>query len=612
MAEGAFLGVDKSLLGSRWVSAGADEALTARIAQSYGVPEIVARLLSSRGVTFKNVDKFLNPTLRRDFPDPFALAGMEAMARDLARAVVDKIPMGIFGDFDVDGATSSAILTRFFRHCGLEVPVYIPDRLTEGYGPNVEAFRKLKDDGAQIVILCDCGTTAFDTLAAAREMGLRVIVLDHHEAEETLPPAWHVVNPKRRDDASGLAMLAACGVVFMACVAVNKILREDGYYEQAGLAEPPLKDWMDIAALGTVADMVPLTHVNRIIVRTGFSLMANTINPGLKALVEVSGITGAPDVYHAGFVLGPRINAGSRIHKADLGARLLATDDPEEARNIAWTLNDCNEKRKELQAEMTAEAIAMVEAGGLDRQPVIVVGDPGWHPGLAGLVAGRLKEQYNRPAVVIAYTENGAGVLEGRGSGRSVPGVNIAAAFMDARNAGILLKGGGHAMAGGFTVEPGREEELKAFLYSHILNQAGEGHASVESRIDGVFTVGGLNVETVKMIHGQVGPFGQGFEEPLFVLPDVRIVSADVLGGAHVRVMATGREGGPRIKAMAFRAAETPLGRALLSGAGGGLFHLAGHAKINEWQGRESAEFHIRDAAPAMIAPAAKKTEIFA
>ncbi len=563
-----------------------------QVARRYELPEAVARLLCSRQVEEAEIARFLNPTLKDDFPDPFSLKGMAELADDVSDAVIKKRKISIFGDFDVDGATSSAILHRFLKHYGVNAPIYIPDRLTEGYGPNTEALQKLKADGAEIVFLLDCGTTAFDIVAEGRGMGLEIIILDHHEAEEDLPEANHVVNPKRRDDTSGLTMLAACGVTFMACVAINNRLKE-----KTSDAGPDLKNWLELVALGTVCDMVPLKGVNRLFVKAGFERMAKRQNAGIKALLEVAKVNGVPDVFTAGFVLGPRINAGSRVHKADLGAQLLSTDDPEEAKNIAWTLQDCNEKRKEIQAQMEFEAIQKVEAGGLDQFPAIVVDDEGWHPGLAGLVAGRLKEKYGKPACVITYTDNGK--KEGKGSGRSVPGVNIAKVFIDARNDGLLEKGGGHAMAGGFTVLPEQIETFRQFIYDHVKKQASSGAANSDSVIDGVLSVRGLRADFVKLIRDSVGPFGQEHPEPLFVVNNVRIHSADIVGSSHVRVLAGDWEGGTRLKAVAFRAVDTPLGDALLK-QGKRSFHLCGTLKINEWQGRESVEMHIKDAAFAM------------
>ncbi len=599
MAEFA-LDVEQSLGQARWGMPQTEQDIVTQIARQHELPEIVARLLNARGVAPEDVNSFLYPRLSKDFPDPLSMVGMEDMAEFLAQAIISGRKIAVFGDFDVDGATSTAILVRFFRHLGIEVPFYIPDRLKEGYGPNENALKVLKDQGAEIVLICDCGTTSFDVIAAGRDMELEICILDHHEAEDKLPEAAYVINPKRKDDTSGLQMLAACGVVFMACVALNAKLRAKKYFEEKGISEPPLKEWLDIVALGTVCDMVPLIGVNRLLVRVGFQQMAKLANPGIAALCAVAKVSSDPTPYHAGFIIGPRINAGSRIHKADLGAKLLSTDDSEEAKNIAWTLNDCNEKRKEIQAEMNDHAVNMVEEGGLQNNPIIIVGHEDWHPGLSGLVAGNLKEKYGRPAVCVTYAPGPESALEGRGSGRSIPGVNMGAAFIDARNAGILIKGGGHAMAAGFTVAPDKVDELTVFLTAHVEKQLGGEVPVTETMIDGVLSVRGATVDFVKIIQDHLGPFGQENSEPLFVLPNVRLHNVDVVGKDHVRAMVSDWEGGSRMKAMAFRAADTEVGRAMLKHAKDQPFHIAGYFKIDDWSGQERVEMHIQDAAMAM------------
>ena len=582
-----------SLNKAHWVLPDPDISEVERIVRLHEVPEIVARLLVVRGIKEPQVQSFLHPTLKEHFPNPKNLQGMEAMAKDVASAIMKGENFAIFGDFDVDGATSSATLHRFLKRCGIDAPIYIPGRLTEGYGPNIEALTQLKEQGADILFLLDCGTTAFEAVKAGTELGLKIIIVDHHEAEDTLPECWHIINPKRKDDQSGLDMLAAVGVTYLACVAINAQLRELGFFE--GRTPANLKSLLDIVALGTVCDMVPLTSANRLFVRHGFKIMANSDNVGLRNLIEVSRISGEITPYHAGFVLGPRINAGSRVHKSELGAELLSIDDPQRANEIAWTLSDCNDKRKDIQSTMEATAIHKVEDFALDQKPLIFVEDESFHQGLSGLVAGRLKEKYKKPAIVVTYAENGAGVIEGRGSGRSVPGIHIAQAFIDARNEGLILKGGGHAMAGGFTLEPDKLEAFKEFLYDHIAQQAQNGDTRIFTHIDSVISVRGARPEFIKMIHSQVGPFGQEFEEPLFMLQNVRLNSVDVVGDSHIRAMVSDWEGGGRMKAMAFRALDTPLGEAMLKN-GRAPFNLLGTLKIDNWGGQEKVEMHIRDA----------------
>ena len=589
---------DCSLKKARWVLPDPSLDEIALIKQRHDVPEIVARLLVQRGVPFDQVDRFLNPTLKNDFPDPFSLKGMGDMAEDVAIAIEEKKNFAIFGDFDVDGATSSAILARFLKGAGIEAPIYIPERLSEGYGPNIGALQSLKDGGADVIMMLDCGTTAFDVVKAGSDMGLRIIILDHHEAEDKLPECWHVVNPKRKDDSSDLDMLAAVGVTFLSCVAINNRLRDRGFYKQNGISEPDLRSMLDVLALGTVCDMVPLTSANRLFVRSGFALPSQSMNLGMRSLMDVAGISAPISTYDCGFVLGPRINAGSRVHKADLGAQLLTSEDPEECKNIAWTLNDCNDKRKAIQKAMEEQAFAMVEEKNMQDDPIIVVAHEDWHAGLSGLVAGQIKEKYQKPACVVTYAHDLSGKKEGRGSGRSIPGIHIAQSFIDARNEGLLEKGGGHAMAGGFAVEPDKVEELRAFLCAHISKQMENTDVNVETEIDAVLTTQGVTVDLIEMLQAQVGPFGQEYPEPVFMLENVRIHKADILGTNHVRVMMSDWEGGARVKGMAFRSADTPLGDALLSGSARAL-NVIGHLKINEWQGRKTPEMHITDVSEA-------------
>lgn len=590
------LDVQKSLNNKRWVFPKSEQDVVARIAQNNNLPEFLARLLHTRGVDADNVQGFLNPTLRDNFPDPFSMAGMRELAEDVAACIMGGRNIAVLADFDVDGATSGSILTRFFRHFRLDVPVYIPDRLNEGYGPSREALLSLKDQGASFVIMADCGITAFEAIDAGRDMGLDLAVFDHHEAEDQLPNATHIINPKRKDDSSGLDMLAACGVSFMACVAINSVLREQGFFQKQGIGEPPLKSWLDLVALGTVCDMVPMRGINRLLVRVGFEQMAYMNNPGIKALCEMGNLEEAPKPIHAGFVIGPRINAGSRVHRSDIGVKLLSTDSLEEARSLAWTLEKCNEERKAIQSKMMKDAVAKVEAEGLQHDPIIIVADPDWHPGLSGLVAGRLKERFGKPAVVVTFTNNQEGIQEGRGSGRSIKGVNLAEGFIAARNAGLLVKGGGHAMAGGFTIIPDRLPEFREFMIVHVESQKAQEEMVEETLIDSLATVRGAHPEFVKMIHGNVGPYGIGHEEPVFALANVRLYNVDVLKDKHVRAQIGDWEGGTRMKTIMFNGVGTGLGDYMLQSKDKPL-HLAGQFQINTWMERESVEFHLSDGA---------------
>jgi len=443
----AFLGVERSLLGRRWRQRAADDRAALTLAQRLSLPEPIARVLAGRGIGAAEAEDFLNPTLRALLPDPLHLRDMAAAAARIAAAVMSGEPIAVFGDYDVDGATSAALLERFFAAAGVPIRVYIPDRLREGYGPNAPALLRLRAEGVGLVITVDCGTAAFEPLAAAAEAGLDVIVVDHHVAEPRLPRAAAVINPSRLDEESPHRQLAAVGVAFLLVVAVNRALREAGWYRLR--CQPDLMQWLDLVALGTVCDVVPLTGVNRALVTQGLKVMARRANPGLAALADVSRLDERPNAYHLGFLLGPRVNAGGRVGEADLGVRLLTTPDPGEARALAERLDGYNQERQAIEARVLAEAIAAVE--GATAGSLAFATAPGWHPGVIGIVASRLKERYNRPAFVVALD---GGI--GKGSGRSVNGVDMGAAVIAAKQAGLLINGGGHAMAAGLTVATDR------------------------------------------------------------------------------------------------------------------------------------------------------------
>ncbi|CAK0774877.1 single-stranded-DNA-specific exonuclease [uncultured Gammaproteobacteria bacterium] len=583
-----FLNVTRSLTGRRWLGRLADDRLTAALTQSRGLPEVVGRVLAARGVGLDTVDSFLTPTLRDLLPDPNHLLDMEVFADRLARAVTTGEQVVIFGDYDVDGATSGALLVRFLRLVGATEPwIYVPDRVAEGYGPNAPALLRLQSQGAGLVVTVDCGTSAFEALEAAAAAGLDVVVLDHHTAEPRLPPARAIVNPNRLDEDSPHRTLCAAGVTFLAAIAVNRKLRSQGWFRQR--PEPDLMALLDLVALGTVCDVMPLTGLNRALVTQGLKVMARRNNTGLTALADLAGIKEKPTAYHAGFVLGPRINAGGRIGRPDLGTRLLSSDDATEAAEIAQQLDAHNVERKGVESGVLEAALALVEpgqAGGL----LFVVGE-GWHPGVIGIVAARLMERYHRPTCVVS--RNG-GV--GKGSGRSVPGIDLGAAVIAARQAGLLLAGGGHRMAAGFTVALDRIEALHQFLDERISAQLAEGPGAIEPTLmlDGALSVGAATTELVGTL-ARLAPFGAGNAEPRFAITDARLVRADVVGTAHVRCILSGAGGG-RLKAIAFRAVETDLGRALLT-TGGRPLHLAGPLRIDRWNGVESVQLLIDDAA---------------
>jgi len=581
----ARFGVERSAKGARWIGRAADDRLALALGQRHALPELVARVLAARGVGLDDAPAFLNPTLRALLPDPSVLRDMDRAAERIARAVTAGEGIAVFGDYDVDGATSTALMVRYLRALGIEPQIHIPDRIAEGYGPNAQALEKLRAGGAGLVVTVDCGTTAFDALEGAAASGLDVVVIDHHTAEPRLPKVTAVVNPNRLDQDPGLGQLAACGVTFLALVALNRTLRKAGAF--AGRPEPDLLALLDLVALGTICDVVPLTGLNRALVGQGLRVLAQRRNIGLAALADVARVTETVDAYHAGYILGPRINAGGRIGRADLGARLLATDDRAEAARIAALLDEHNVDRKTVEAEVMAAAIAQVEAA--ESGPVILVAGEGWHPGVVGIVAGRLRERYGRPSCVVGF-EGGIG----KASGRSVPGVDLGAAVIAARQAGLLLSGGGHRMAAGFTVRQERLAELRRYLAEHIDGQVDEPMVPLVE-IDGTLVVEAATVELAETLC-RLGPFGAGNPEPCFALPRVRVVAASVVGsGGHVACTLVGPDGG-RLRAIAFRCADQPVGRALLRRDA--LLHVAGTLRLDRWNGNVRVQLFIDDVAP--------------
>lgn len=576
----------------RWTLRGGSgievDRLALAIAQRFDLPEIVGRILAQRGIDLDAVDRFLEPTLRTELPDPSRFRDMDAAAERLADAVVSGQAIGLFADYDVDGATSAASMARYFHAVGAPTLLHIPDRIDEGYGPNLPALRGLVDRGAGVVVCLDCGILAVETLGQARAAGIDVVVVDHHIAEPELPAAVAVVNPNRLDEEPGFGHLAACGVTFVTLVAVNRALRARGWFTDK--REPDLRGILDLTALGTVCDVVPLTGLNRAFIAQGLKVMAGRSTPGLAALADVAGLDRKPDPYHLGFVLGPRINAGGRVGKADLGARLLSTDDPAEARLIAGELDRYNDERRAIEAEVLDRAIAQAEEAG--DSPVLVVAGDGWHPGVVGIVASRLKDRFHRPACVIGVD---GGV--GKGSGRSVPGVDLGAAVIAAHQAGVLEKGGGHAMAAGFTVAASQIDAFRAFLAERVSAALSGSPLVAELSVDAAVSPRGANADLVRAV-SRVGPFGTGNSEPRFVLSGARIVSSGVVGENHVRCTLAGGDGG-RVNAIAFRAMAGDLGPALLQ-AGQLPVHVAGHLRLDDFRGGDNVQLVIDDAAAAV------------
>ncbi|MFA7639802.1 MAG: single-stranded-DNA-specific exonuclease RecJ, partial [Parvibaculum sp.] len=569
--------------------------LALAIAQREGLPEIVARVLAGRGVAPEDCAAYLAPSLRTLLPDPSTLADMDKATTRVADAVIAGEKIAVFGDYDVDGATSSALLHRFFKEVGRELRIYIPDRISEGYGPNVPALKRLKDEGIDLLITVDCGTMAHKALGIAADYGLPSIVIDHHQAEPALPPAFALVNPNRLDDESGLGQLAAVGVTFVFLVALNRALRDRGFYG-SDRAEPNLMQWLDLVALGTVCDVVPLQGLNRAFVAQGLRVMARRGNVGLSALSEVARMNGAPAAYHCGFLLGPRVNAGGRVGRADLGVRLLTTENDSEARALAEELNVMNAERQAIEVQVLEQALAQVDerlsaSRANTPPPLIIASGKGWHPGVIGIVASRLKDRYERPSLVIALDEKG----EGKGSGRSLTGVDLGRAVTAALEAGLLINGGGHAMAAGLTLREEKIEALGAFLSKRLADDVAIASEARALKLDGAIAARGATRDLYELVQ-QAGPYGAGNPEPRFAVPSVRVVRADIVGNAHVRCILAGEDGG-RLKGIAFRAAESPLG-AVLMDKGAGLLHIAGRLSADDWQGRREVQLTIEDAVP--------------
>ena len=552
--------------------------------------DLVTRLLLTRGAPRDELDKYRNPSLRAFMPDPSLFQDMDRAAERVADAVAAGESVAVYGDYDVDGATSAALLIRLLADLGLAARPYIPDRLLEGYGPSAEALVRLKDEGASLVITVDCGAQAFEALEAARDAGLDVIVVDHHKCSPALPPALALVNPNRLDEAPEAAAhghLAAVGVAFLLGAALVRTLRARGWFAEK--AEPDLMALLDLVALGTVADVAQLKGLNRAFVAQGLKVMARRGNIGLSALADVARLKTAPGAHELGFALGPRINAGGRVGQADLGVRLLTTSDASEARDISAELDRLNEERRAIEAAVTEQALELSE--GTANAPIAIVSAPGWHPGVIGIVAGRLKEKLRRPAIVIALDEDGVG----KGSGRSIPGVDLGGAIIAARDAGLLVAGGGHAMAAGLTVAAGGVPALTQWLADRLERDVTAAQGARALSLDVLLAPGGVNARFAEAIAAG-GPYGHGWSQPRIVTGPVRLIRADIVGTNHVRLIAAGDDG-KSFKAVAFRAVESAMGQALLNAGRSRRLWLAGRVKRDDWTGGDAADMHLDDAA---------------
>lgn len=585
-----FLDVAQSVLGRAWVDRldASGARMATAIAQRAGISDILARILAGRGVDIDSAQAYLEPTIRNLMPDPSTLTAMDDLADRLARAIADNDSIALFGDYDVDGASSCALMVRYLGHFGLAPQVHIPDRIFEGYGPNVAAMDKLIDAGASLIITLDCGTTSDGPIAHARSRGVDVLVIDHHLSDHDLPPATALVNPNRPDDISGLGYLCAAGVTFMVLVAVNRTLRQRG---DTGL--PDLLKLLDLVALGTVCDVVPLVGLNRAFVLRGLEVARRGDNQGLAALALASRVNGPLNPYHLGFLIGPRINAGGRIGNAALGTQLLALDDEHQSLVIAAKLDELNSERQRIEVEAVEEAtlVAQSEIGGGEGPPILVLASANWHPGVVGLVAARLRERFDRPIFAIALNPDGTGT----GSGRSMPGVDLGSAVMAAVEAGLVPKGGGHAMAAGVSLRPGDLGAFRAFMVEQLNSSVATARAASALKIDAALTARGATVDLLHTIE-KAGPFGSGNPGPVFAFPSHRARFAQVVGkGGHVSFTLSSDDGA-RLKAIAFRAAGTPLGDVLLRD-GEQPMHFAGSLSLDHYQGREQVQFRLADIA---------------
>ncbi|UWQ73705.1 single-stranded-DNA-specific exonuclease RecJ [Leisingera sp. M658] len=578
----SFLGVEQSLTGRRWVGPGVEmDRASEMMAQQTGLPRSVCQVLARRGVPAMEAKGFLEPRLKELLPDPREMKDMEAAASRFLDAVRRKERIAVFADYDVDGGSSAALLLVWLRQMGLQATLYIPDRIDEGYGPNVPAMQELA--AAHDLIICvDCGTLSHEPIAAAK--GADVIVLDHHLGGETLPDCVAVVNPNRQDESGDLGYFCAAGVVFLMLVEAGRQMRE------AGAKGPDLMALLDLVALATVADVAPLIGANRALVRQGLKVMGARKRPGLVALSDVSRMDSAPSTYHLGFLLGPRVNAGGRIGKADLGARLLSTDNPHEAAALAERLDELNTERRDIENAVRAAALEQAEDRGLET-PLVWAAGEGWHPGVVGIVASRLKEAANRPAVVIGFDGE-----EGKGSGRSVSGVDLGASIQRLAAEGLLVKGGGHKMAAGLTVMRDKLEPAMARL-SELLERQGAGQGGpADLKLDGALMPGAATVDLIEQIE-QAGPFGAGAPAPRYALPDLQVRFAKKVGESHLKISLSDGMGGG-LDGICFGAFDTALGPRLLE-HGGARFHFAGRLEVNSWGGRQSPQLRLEDAAEA-------------
>jgi single-stranded-DNA-specific exonuclease len=586
-ADSAALGIERSFAGRRWTMRVADEQSSRALAQSAGISLSLARLLIARGVDVAGASDYLNPTLRKFLPEPLLFKDMQRAIARVESALAAGERIGVLGDYDVDGSSSSAMLCDFFLAVGSPARLYVPDRLSEGYGPSPNALRALKEEGIALVLTVDCGATAAEALGVARDCGLDVIVLDHHAANSPVPCVAHV-NPNQQDDASQQGHLSAAGVCFLFLVGLNRTLRDSGFYRRQGVVEPDLRRALDLVALATICDVVPLVGVNRAFVRTGLARASQLERPGLAALAAVAGVAPPFTAYHLSFLFGPRINAGGRIGKCSLGAELLGATERRQADEIATLLDLHNRERQEIEKSILADAIGV--ASLQENSAFLLAANEGWHAGVVGIVAGRLKDRFLKPTFVVGF-EGGMG----RGSARSVAGTDVGALVRLALEKSLIESGGGHAMAAGFSLRPSQLDAFRAFLFEQFA-RASESAVSRSLEIETLVSARGATPSLVEEI-ALAGPFGAGNPEPIVLVPDVRLAFAEIVGEEHVRMKLTSADGA-WLDAIAFRVARQPLGNAIL-GARGRRLHAVGRLRCEEWQQRKRVQLHIEDCATA-------------
>ncbi len=582
-----------SATGKKWEFSPFDERLSLALSQRHNLPEIISRLLINRGITLESAESYLKPSLRSLLPDPCCLLDMEKALSRTKTALQAKEKIVVYGDYDVDGACSSALLRLYFEQIGHPIDLYIPDRIEEGYGANSQALESLYHQGAKVVLMVDCGTTAHEPLAHAQALGLDVIVLDHHTAEPKLPPTTALINPNRLDQdtltTQKLGRLCAAGVTFLFLTALQRSLRQSGQFEML-TSEPNLLQFLDLVALATVCDVMPLTDLNRAFVAQGLKILHRRQNLGLKTLSDLTKISEVPTPYHLGFILGPRINAGGRVGKATMGSCLLTTHDPHQAQTLAMQLDQFNQQRQDIEKNVLEEALEQIEKHNLHHHPVIMVSKQGWHPGVIGIVASRLKERYHRPACVVGFEGD-----IGKGSGRSIAGICLGTAMHTAVHKGLLEKGGGHAMAAGFTVHKTQYQVFYDFLNERMKNFLRTYTPTL--RLDGYLSLQALTPEFLTTLQG-LEPYGQGNPTPRFAFQDLTIPFLDPVGEHHFRCQLRD-QAGVRLKAMAFRARGTELG-AFLEQAyhEKKLIQVAGTLHLNSWQGESQITLFIEDGLP--------------